>query len=177
MLQGAGHAMELMRIAVRALATGIYLLVMTRLTGKRVVSQATPFDLVVALIIGDMIDNAIWGDVPMAEFAAGAGTIFVTDIALTFAAFRSKRVARLILGAPVVAVRDGRPDLPSLRREQMNGEDLEHLLRIRGLGAPDQARLALVEIDHQLSVLWKPGDEAARREDAEAVRGLLETHT
>lgn len=169
--------MELTRIAVRALATAIYLVAMTRLTGKRVVSQATPFDLVVALIIGDMIDNAIWGDVPMAEFMAGAGTIFVTDIAVTFAAVRSKRFSRLILGAPVVAVRDGLPDLHSLRREQMNGMDLEHLLRIRGLASPDEARLALVEIDHQLSVLRKPRAQPVRREDAEAVRHLLSSPT
>lgn len=53
------------RIAVCALVAYVYLLVTTRASGKRVVSQATPFDLLVSLIIGDLIDAALWGEVSM----------------------------------------------------------------------------------------------------------------
>jgi len=51
--------MDVARIAVRCIGAFIYLLTMTRLSGKRVVSQATPFDFVVALIVGDCIDDFV----------------------------------------------------------------------------------------------------------------------
>jgi uncharacterized membrane protein YcaP (DUF421 family) len=162
--------MDLGRIAVRALVAYVYLLVTTRASGKRVVSQATPFDLLVSLIIGDLIDDALWGEVSMVKFGAAVGTICVCDLLVKVTAHRSDAFLRLVDGRPTAVLRDGVEDRDALRKEQMNEEDLAHLLRLQGVDDRKDVRLGLVESDHEVSVILRPGAEPAQKKDAERVK-------
>jgi uncharacterized membrane protein YcaP (DUF421 family) len=164
--------MEIGAIAVRALVAYVYLLGMVRLSGKRVVGQATPFDLVIALIVGDLIDDLLWAEVPASQFVVAAGVIFLCDAIVKVAACRSRRVFLAVNGTPRILLRDGAEDRKALRREQLSEADLEHLVRIRGL---DRARwsgirLALMEINHDLSVLRHRFATPAQKADAPALR-------
>lgn len=166
--------MDLWRIAIRALVCYVYLLVMTRASGKRMISEATAFDFVVALILGDLIDDALWADVSMARFAAAVGSIFVCDAVTKMAAVRSNAFSRLVNGAPTIVLRDGVEDGDALRSEQLNEGDLGHLLRLEQVQKWDEVRLAVLERDHSISVLYQPSCEPATREDADRVRKMSE---
>lgn len=157
--------MDLWRIAVRALLAYAYLLFVVRASGKRVVAQATPFDFVVALILGDLIDDALWAEVPAARFAAAAGSIVLIDILVKLAAMRWPRFYMLIHGKPTIVLRDGTEDGRELRREQLNEGDLAHYLRLQGLENGEQVRLAMLDQDHELSVLKQPWAEGAQKKD------------
>jgi uncharacterized membrane protein YcaP (DUF421 family) len=54
-------------LALRASITYVVLLLLLRLVGKRTVKDATPFDFVVAIVVGDFPDDVIWGEVPMVQ--------------------------------------------------------------------------------------------------------------
>lgn len=164
--------MDLARIAVRALVAYIYLLATTRASGKRVISQATPFDLLVSLIIGDLIDDAIWAEVSMAKFGAATGTIFLCDLAMKFAAQRWDAVHRLVCGTPKAVLRDGYEDGHALRGEQLNEADLAHLLRLQGIDDWKDVHIAFVERDHEVSAIRQPGAEPAQKKDAPRVMEL-----
>ncbi|HEX7778038.1 MAG TPA: hypothetical protein VF424_02300 [Vicinamibacterales bacterium] len=75
--------MELASIATRALASYLFLLALLRLAGNRFVRQGTTFDFVLALILGDLIDDAIWSEVPMAQFVVAAGTLLLLKLLAT----------------------------------------------------------------------------------------------
>jgi uncharacterized membrane protein YcaP (DUF421 family) len=75
--------MDLASIAIRGLATYLFLLALLRLAGKRAVRQGTPFDFVLALILGDLIDDAIWSEVPMSQFVVAAGMLIVLKLLAT----------------------------------------------------------------------------------------------
>ena len=64
--------MDPLRITIRALAAFVFLLALLRLSGKRTIYQGTSFDFVLALVLGDMIDNAIFAEAPFAQFAVAA---------------------------------------------------------------------------------------------------------
>jgi uncharacterized membrane protein YcaP (DUF421 family) len=162
--------MDLWRIAVRALVAYIYLLFVVRASGKRVVAQATPFDFVVALILGDLIDDALWAEVSMARFAVGAGSLLVVDILVKLGARHSPLVYALVNGRPSVVVRDGEPDPRELRREQLNKADLAHYLRLKGIEDWNEVRLAMLDQDHDLSVLKQPWAEPAQKKDRDRLR-------
>ena len=167
--------MDLWRIAVRALVAYVYLLASTRLSGKRVISQATPFDFVVALIVGDLVDDAMWAEVSMAKFAAGSASIFVCDAIAKIGSFHSTRLLHLLSGVPRLMLRDGVKDHRELRREQLNEDDLEHLLRLDGIDRDkwSDVRLAVLERDHETSLILRPGAEPAQKKDAGLVKELL----
>lgn len=165
--------MDLWRIAVRALIAYLYLMVTTRASGKRVISQATPFDLVVSLVIGDLIDDAMWAEVSMPKFGAAVSTIFLCDSIVKFGAHRWPWFFRLVQGSPTTVLREGEEDAGALRGEQMNDGDLAHLLRLKGIEDWSKVHLALVERDHEVSALLKPEAEPAQKQDAPRVRESL----
>ena len=164
--------MGLPHIVTRALVAYVYLLLMTRMSGKRVVSQATPFDLLVSLIVGDLIDDALWAEVPIAKFAVAVGTIVMLDAIVRLAAYHSSWFDRLVSGTPTIALRRGVPDTRALRGEQMNEGDLAHLLRLNGVENKEEVRLGVVEDNHDLAVLKESWAEELQRRDASMVREL-----
>ena len=75
--------MDPFRIAIRCLIAYVYLLVVMRLAGKRALRHAHPFDFVLALILGDLVDDALWADVPIAQFVVATATLVFMKISLT----------------------------------------------------------------------------------------------
>ena len=82
--------MDPLRIAVRVLLVYVVLRFFVRISGKRAVKHASPFDFTVALVIGDMIDDAIWAEVSMSTFAVGTGILMITHVLLDYVRFRSE---------------------------------------------------------------------------------------
>jgi uncharacterized membrane protein YcaP (DUF421 family) len=156
--------MDPWRIAVRAVVAYVYLLIATRASGKRVVSQATPFDFVVALILGDLIDDFLWAEVSLAKFAAAVGSLISLDLLVKLGAYHSLRFSHLVNGTPTAVLRDGTELGDELRKEQLNEADLAHLLRLEGIDKWEDVHLALVERDHEASVIRTPGAEPATKE-------------
>ena len=162
--------MDLGRIAVRAIVAYLYLLFTTRATGKRVVSQSTPIDLMVSLVIGDLLDDALWGEVSMVKFGAAVGTIIVAELLVKMAAARWSRFHAFVNGSPTVVLLEGVQDRRALRGEQMNDADLAHLLRLQSVERWGDVHVAAVEIDHQLSAILRPEARPAQKKDAERLR-------
>jgi uncharacterized membrane protein YcaP (DUF421 family) len=163
---------DLWRIAVRALVAYLYVLVLVRLSGKRVVSQATPIHFVVAVVVGDLFDDLMWAETTAAQFFAAAGSLFVADATVELGSYRSRALYRILNGNPVVVMEHGQRLPEALRSEQMSSRDIEHLLRLRGITRErvEEVRLATLEDDHHLSVVREPWAEAATRRDVETRR-------
>ena len=72
--------MDPFRVAVRCLIAYAFLLTLLRLAGKRTVRDGTAFEFVLALVVGDLIDDAIWAEVPVAQFAIAAATLTIAEL-------------------------------------------------------------------------------------------------
>ena len=162
--------MDLWRIAVRALVAYVYLLILVRGSGKRVIAQATAFDFVVALLLGDLVDDALWAEVPMAKFAVGAATIVLADVLVKMASYRWTGFYLFVTGRPNVVVRSGVADQREMRTEQLNEADLAHYLRGRGIEDRSQVRLAVLDQGSELSVLREEWATPVQKKDRDAVR-------
>ncbi|MBK5259240.1 MAG: DUF421 domain-containing protein [Thermoanaerobaculia bacterium] len=162
--------MTLARIAIRALVAYIYLLTLTRTSGKRVISEATPFDMLVSLIIGDLIDDALWAEVSAAKFAAAAGSICVIDILVTIGSRRSRWFHKLVNGHARVLIRNGVNERDAMRSEQLSEADVDHLVRLKCVDDREEIALGVMEIDHRMSVIRARAYEPAQRRDGKRVR-------
>lgn len=69
-----------LRIVIRAALAFVFLLALIRLSGKRIVTQGTTFDFVLALILGDMVDDLLWAEVHASEFVVAVLTLVGADI-------------------------------------------------------------------------------------------------
>jgi uncharacterized membrane protein YcaP (DUF421 family) len=160
---------DLGRLAVRAIVAYVYLLVMTRLSGKRAVSQSTSIDCLVALIVGDLIDDVLWAEVPVAKFGAAVASITLCELIATFVSWRWRGALHLLEGRPSLLVRDGVIQTRGLRSEQISDEELRYLLRLQGIEDLEDVHLALAERGHALSVIRVPDAEPVPRGEAKGL--------
>jgi uncharacterized membrane protein YcaP (DUF421 family) len=79
---------DLWRIVVRAVFAYGVLLLLVRLSGKRTVKHASPFDFTVALILGDMVDDLLWAEVAASHFVVATGVLMITHTALDLLRYR-----------------------------------------------------------------------------------------
>ena len=83
--------MDPFRTGLRSFVVYLILLFLLRVAGKRTVKQGSPFDFVLALIVGDLIDDAIWAEVPVAQFVVASATLLLMKLLMTV---RSTAAAR-----------------------------------------------------------------------------------
>jgi uncharacterized membrane protein YcaP (DUF421 family) len=154
---------DLLLTAARALAVYVLMLVVIRALGKRTVGNFSAFDLLVALMLGEVVDEIIYGDVRFVQGAVAVvaiGALAYTDAWLSYAGFD-----RVLEGKPTVVIRDGEYDRKGMRAERMNQRDLLGHLRTQGVHDMREVHLAVVENDGTVSVLKRPWAEPAQKAD------------
>jgi uncharacterized membrane protein YcaP (DUF421 family) len=160
--------MDPLRIAVRSLAAFVFLLGLLRRAGKRAIAQGTPFDFVLALILGDLVDDLLWAEVPASQFVVAAGTLGLVHTVAALASHAKPAFARLLEGEPVVFLRQGSPAREGLRRERLSSGEVEEMLRLRGLDRADWAEVeeARVEGSGGVSLSRRESARDAQKRDA-----------
>lgn len=140
----------------------IYLLVMVlvRISGKRAVGQFTPFDLVLLILIGNAVQNGInGGDNSLTGAAIMATTLIALNYGVAFVTSRSRKVEKIVEGAPVVLARNGKLFDGVLRRELVSSEDFRESLRMNGVEDVSEVELALLETNGSISVVKTKRDD------------------
>jgi uncharacterized membrane protein YcaP (DUF421 family) len=156
---------ELVMTAVRAVAVYVLMLVVIRALGKRTVGNFSAFDLLVALMLGEIVDEVIYGDVRFIQ-----GTVAIVCIAgLAYAdsvlSFVDRGMYSVLEGKPTIVIRDGEFDRRGMRQERMNEKDVLGHLRTQGIHDMRDVHLAIVENDGTVSVLKHPWAEPAQKAD------------
>jgi len=145
-------------VVARGVAVYGFLLLALRLSGKRTVGQYTPFDLLVLVILGDAVQNAMIGD----EMSLTGGFILVaTLLALNwlvgYASARSNRVDHVLEGSPVLLARDGRVFENVMRQQNLNDKDLEEAMRAADCASREDIALAMRATGGKISVVNRDG--------------------
>jgi uncharacterized membrane protein YcaP (DUF421 family) len=156
---------ELLLTAGRA--AGVYVLMLTviRLLGKRTVGNFSAFDLLVALMLGEVVDEMIYGDVPFLQGTVAIVVIAALSYLDSWLVYYGHGFDTVLEGKPTVVIRDGELDHRGMRAERMNEEDVLGELRIFGLMEPSRVKEARIETDGEFSVVLKDEAEPIRRAD------------
>jgi uncharacterized membrane protein YcaP (DUF421 family) len=146
-------AQELLMTAARALAVYALMLVVIRGLGKRTVGNFSAFDLLVALMLGEIVDEMIYGDVRFIQGTVAIVTLGAITYADSWLAFMNNRMEDVLEGKPTVVVKEGEFYRPGMRRERMNERDVLGALRMQGIRDMREVEYAIVEHDGTVSVV------------------------
>ncbi len=133
------------------------LLLMTRLLGKTQITQLTAFDFISALILGELLGNAIYDDdtgVVKILFAITVWGILIFAIQLM--GQKSITIRNLFEGKPSLVIQKGVIDRQELKKNRMNINELQNLLRIKDVFSVREVDYAILEPNGSLTVLRKP---------------------
>ena len=145
---------------LRACVVYFVLLAMIRASGKRTKGQFTPFDMLLVVLLGNAVQNALLGE---DTSVAGGLLLAVTLISLNwivgFVSARSEKVEALIEGSPVLLARDGNVYREVLRKELISRADFDKALREAGCLDIGQIKLAVLETNGHITVVMQPQRE------------------
>jgi uncharacterized membrane protein YcaP (DUF421 family) len=156
---------ELMLTAARAFAVYVLMLIVIRALGTRTVGNFSAFDLLVALMLGEVVDEIIYGDVRFLQGAVAVLAIAGLAYADSWLAYFGHGFETALEGKPTIIVRDGEYDRRGMRAERMNETDVLSHLRGQGIYDMREVHLAVVENDGSVSVLKHTWAEPAQKAD------------
>jgi uncharacterized membrane protein YcaP (DUF421 family) len=158
-------ASELLLTAARGLGVYVLVLAVIRVLGKRTVGNFTAFDLLVALMLGEFVDEMIYGDVSFAQGMVAILSVAGAKYATTWLSYSFPALNKLFEGTPTEILRDGELVPAGLRHERMNEREALAALRLRGVSDMREVKVAVMEVDGEVSVLKQDWAEPVRRVD------------
>lgn len=144
---------ELLMTAARAAAVYALMLVVIRALGKRTVGNFSAFDLLVALMLGEIVDEMIYGDVRFIQGTVAIVAIATITYAESWLSYWDHGMEAILEGKPTIVVKKGEFHVPGMRRERMNERDVLAALRIQGIRDMREVEYAVVEHDGTVSVV------------------------
>jgi uncharacterized membrane protein YcaP (DUF421 family) len=142
------------------------LFVFTKLVGRNQFSQITPFDFISALILGELIGNAIYDkevkiwDILLATVVWGMlifGSNWVTQ--------KFNRLRKLMEGEPSIIVKKGKFQYRAMKKAKIDLNEALMLIRQQGYFSLREVEYAILETNGLVSVLPNTAYAPPTRQD------------
>ncbi len=158
--------MDYLQILVEVIAGFFALLILTKLVGKTTITQITAFDFISALVLGELVGNALYdenirvGKVIFTTALWGL-LIYVTEIATQKKSFFRK----FFEGEPDIIISKGKINYDLLKKNHLDLDQMLHLLRKKDVFSLRECEYAILETDGTISVIKKPKYENITKSD------------
>lgn len=155
-----------MDIVARAAVMFFVLYVLLRIMGKRELGQLTPFELVVMIVLGDLIQQGVThNDFSLTGAILAIATFAFLAITMSWLTYLSPRAEKLLDGEPRVVIRNGKLLKENLRRDRMTQSEVESEMRLAGIANMDQVAWAILEPQGKISFIKNdPSDVVIQNE-------------
>jgi uncharacterized membrane protein YcaP (DUF421 family) len=160
-----------MEIVLRATVMFAIVYLLVRVLGKRELGQMTPFEFIVMVVIGDLIQQGITQN----DFSITGATLAICTFAfwglvLSWFSYLSPRAARLLEGEPRVIVRHGEVLQHSLKRDRLTIAEIQSEMRLAGIAQLSEVEWAVLEPNGKISFIKAEGsaEPAAQKDEASA---------
>ena len=145
-----------MDLVLRAIVVFVLILVITRVVGRRELSSMEPFDLILLVVMGDLIQQGVTqSDYSVTGLVLAIGTFGFLQATTSWAAFRFRPVRKVLDGEPIVVMQDGKLLEQNMRRERVTPEDLAEEMRGQQIGSFDDVAWAVLEANGKISFIPK----------------------
>lgn len=132
------------------------LLVITKFLGKTQINQITPFNFISALVLGELLGNAIYSQeigLMYVIYSIALWSFLIYSIEVLTQKYRRLRV--FFEDKPVVLIKNGQVDFVELKRSKLDLDEMQVLLRQRDVFSVREVEYAILEPNGSLSVLKK----------------------
>jgi uncharacterized membrane protein YcaP (DUF421 family) len=141
-------------LVIRAVIGFAFVFFLTRVVGRRELSSLEPFDLIMLVMIGDLVQQGITqNDFSITGMLLVGGTVGLMTVAVSYSSFRFPRLRPLLEGEPVIVVEDGKPLDRNLRRNRITLDELAAAAREQGISSMEQVRWAVLETSGAISFI------------------------
>ena len=145
-----------MDLVLRAIVTFFFIFLLMRIVGRRELSTLEPFDLILLVVLGDSVQQAVTQD----DYSVTGAFIVVATIALlqvflSYLNFKVPRLRSVFDGEPIVIVQDGKVIEGNARRERLTLDDIAEAARLQQIASLEDVQWAVLETSGELTFIEK----------------------
>ncbi|EST13456.1 DUF421 domain-containing protein [Sporolactobacillus laevolacticus] len=148
--------MHFVKIAIELVVGLSTLFLMTKILGKATLAQITAFDFISAIVLGEFVGNALYDKnvgIGSILFAIALWGVMIYIVEWCTQKIRSTRA--FLEGKPTIIIRHGRMDRNAMKKEKLDVDMLQNLLRQKSVFSIREVEHAILETDGTVSVLKK----------------------
>ena len=143
-----------MDIVLRATAAFVLVFLLLRVTGRRELSTLEPFDLILIVVIGDLVQQGVTqSDMSFTGLVLAVGTFTILAVGTSWLSYRFKAMRKLLEAAPLVVVEHGKPIEHNMRAERLTLEEVAEAARLQQVASLDDVEWAIIEPTGQISII------------------------
>ena len=154
---------------LRTTLSFIVLLFLARLLGKKQLSQLTYFHYITGITIGSTAAQI--ASVEETPFMDGMISLIwwsILTILASLIALKSSKLRNIIDGSPTVIIKNGEISVQAMKTSKLHMDDLLMMLREQSVFSIQDVHYAILETNGQLSILKKPAEQSATKQDIKA---------
>ena len=145
-----------MDIVVRAFFAFLFIFLLTRLIGRRELSSMQPFDLLLLVVVGDLLQQGVTqNDLSFTGLVLAGGMFGLLTLAMSYTGWRFPRVRPLLEPEPLILVEDGKLIEKNLRKERITPEEVAGEARLQQISTLDDVQWAMLESGGRISFIPK----------------------
>jgi uncharacterized membrane protein YcaP (DUF421 family) len=145
-----------MDIVIRAAVIFCFVFLLTRMLGRRELNSLEPFDLILLVVTGDLVQQGVTqNDQSLTGAMLAISTIGLLTVAVSYASFRFKRMRPILNGEPIVLIEDGEVIEANLRRQRLTREEIGAEARLNNISSIEDVRWGILETNGQISFVKK----------------------
>jgi uncharacterized membrane protein YcaP (DUF421 family) len=143
-----------MDIVLRAVIIYLLVFAFTRALGRRELATLQPFDFILLVVIGDLIQSGVTqSDLSITGVLITVSTIGILQVAISYLSFRFRRMRPFLQGEPIVLVENGQVIGRNMRRERLTVDDLAQKARLSEIAAIADIKWAVLETNGEISFI------------------------
>ena len=145
-----------LEVILRSGAVYLFMIIAIRLFGKKELSQLNTTDIVLILLISNAVQNAMVGaNTSLQGGIIAALMLFILNFILKKVMFKSEKLRNFIQQKPVILIHDGTIDFKELANLEITSNELDEVIREHGVESHKNVKLAMMEIDGNISIISK----------------------
>lgn len=145
-------------IVIRSATVYLFLVLAIRFFGRKELTQLSTTDLVFIILISNSVQNAMVGpDSSLQGGLLAALVLFGVNFLLKWLMFRSPKFKELLESKPVILIHNGKLDIQHIHKLEITMDELEEAIREHGLSDYKEVKLAIMEVDGNISVISEDG--------------------
>lgn len=158
--------MKVMDLTIELITGFFFLFIIVKFVGKKIINQITPFTFIAAIVLGELLGNALYDQQTgvfyiIYSMALWGGLLFLTEyLGQKFLTFRG-----VFEGKPSALIKNGKVDWKELKKNRMNINQLQSLLRQNETFSIREVAFCYLEANGSISLIKKSKYQKTTQED------------
>jgi uncharacterized membrane protein YcaP (DUF421 family) len=145
-----------MDIVLRAVVAFLFILFLTRIVGRRELNTLEPFDLILLVTIGDLVQQGVTqNDFSLTGMVLAVGTIGVLTVLFSYLPWRFQVLRPVLEGEPAILIENGKVIEKHLKRNRLTLEEVAAEARGQQIASLEDVRWAVIETSGKISFIKK----------------------